>query len=765
MSDSATPDRQPRSFGSARAAIGLAKDIPIEPAHQWRFFRAGGFNQVKLETGADLINLGDLDQKLWVALACPIADLAFDRKTAALIDTDHDGRIRAPELIAAVQWAGAMLQDPGYLVEGRDSLPLAAINQSSTEGAAIFALAQNILAQLGRPESDTIFLDDAAAAAQTFAHALFNGDGVIIPESAEEIPTRTVIAEISACTGTVTDRCGKPGINQDKADAFFDECSAFDAWWQIAERQAAAVLPLGEKTADAAAAVNAIKTKVDDYFGRCRLAAYDPRAILFLNRTQEDYEKIVAKDISINVSELADFPLAQAAAGKPLPLEGPVNPAYAAALAHLRMAVLQPLLGNTSELTESGWATLQARLAPFNSLKAAQKGSAVEKLGIVRVREVLAGSARQNINALLDRDKSFEPQAAATIGVEKLIRFVRDLHLLCINFVNFQNLYAGDSPALFQAGVLYLDQRSCHLCLNVDDAARHSTMAGLAGAFLAYLDCARKGTGEKLSIVAIFSQGHDENLMVGRNGIFYDRKGLDYDATITKILPNPISLRQAFWLPYKKVVRLIEEQVSKRAAAADTSANPTLAPAAVAPPPAKPKFDPSVVALVSVAIGSLMAAFATFLAFLGKFAAWQLPLVAFGIMLIISGPSVLLAFVKLRHRNLGPILDANGWAINTSARINVPFGTRLTDIAQLPPGSKVDIHDRYAEKSAILPKFLAVVLIVAWFFVFIWDVGILHEWTKGWKTPLGKPFASASEKDEKEKSKSPAPTNNVSTNK
>jgi len=31
--------------------------------------------------------------------------------------------------------------------------------------------------------------------------------------------------------------------------------------------------------------------------------------------------------------------------------------------------------------------------------------------------------------------------------------------------------------------------------------------------------------------------------MVGRNGVFYDRKGRDYDATITKIVASPISLR------------------------------------------------------------------------------------------------------------------------------------------------------------------------------------------------------------------------------
>src|SRR5208337_1132001 len=112
----------------------------------------------------------------------------------------------------------------------------------------------------------------------------------------------------------------------------------------------------------------------------------------------------------------------------------------------------------------------------------------------------LAGEARARINALIARDKALQYEAAAIASVEKLTRFVRDLHTLCLNFVNFKNLYAGDTPAIFQAGVLYLDQRSCHLCLTVDDAAKHATMAGLAGAFLAYVDCARKGTGEKLSI-------------------------------------------------------------------------------------------------------------------------------------------------------------------------------------------------------------------------------------------------------------------------
>ena len=40
-------------------------------------------------------------------------------------------------------------------------------------------------------------------------------------------------------------------------------------------------------------------------------AAFDPRLAALVNRKEEDYASIVAKDLSINVAEVAGFPLAQ----------------------------------------------------------------------------------------------------------------------------------------------------------------------------------------------------------------------------------------------------------------------------------------------------------------------------------------------------------------------------------------------------------------------------------------------------------------------
>ena len=193
--------------------------------HTWKFFRAGGFDQVKLETGADLMNLDQLDQKLWVALACPTTGIEFCPKTAALIDTDGDRRIRANELIAAIKWAGSVLKNPDTIVKGGDSVALADIAD-----AALLASAKQILANLGKKDATAISLEDASDANKIFANTTFNGDGVIIAESTSDAAVKAVIADIVACFGSVNDRSGKPGIDQAKADAFFAECAAFDAW-------------------------------------------------------------------------------------------------------------------------------------------------------------------------------------------------------------------------------------------------------------------------------------------------------------------------------------------------------------------------------------------------------------------------------------------------------------------------------------------------------------------------------------------------------
>ena len=147
---------------------------------------------------------------------------------------------------------------------------------------------------------------------------------------------------------------------------------------------------------------------------------------------------------------------------------------------------------------------------------------------------------------------------------------------------------------------------------------------------------------------------------------------------------------------------------------ATTTANVDMAKA----PEAK-KVDVGTVAALGVAVGAIGTFITALIGYAaGVFKLGPLAVVAAfaGIMALISLPSVIIAYLKLRKRNLGPILDANGWAVNAKAKVNIPFGATLTSVAKLPPGAKRDHHDPYAEAGFPWKRvvFVGLVLILGW---------------------------------------------------
>lgn len=86
--------------------------------HHWRFVRTAGFDQVLLESGADVMALQRLGRKLWAALTCSASGIEFDARTLIHIDTDKDGRIRVLEIFAAIAWMKARFKNPDDLTRG-----------------------------------------------------------------------------------------------------------------------------------------------------------------------------------------------------------------------------------------------------------------------------------------------------------------------------------------------------------------------------------------------------------------------------------------------------------------------------------------------------------------------------------------------------------------------------------------------------------------------------------------------------------------------
>lgn len=710
-------------------------------SYRWSFFRAGGSDQVALETTDDLRNLRHLDPTLWVALACPVKGLEFDERTLELMDADGDGRIRVPEVLNAVEWVCAQLKDPAVLFRGGD-LALASISESSDESKRLLSSAREILKSLGKPDATHITVADTMERARVFAQSRFNGDGVVALDIIHDAALRRVAEEAIAAIGAATDRSGRAGVSQATLDAFFAECEAYNAWYSRSANESATLLPLGDATVPAFAALQAVRGKIEDYFARCRLASFDPRATASLNRDEADYAALAARDLPSAAAEVAAFPLARIEAGRALPLTEGLNPSWAGPMAVFVSAVVQPTLGSRSSLSEADWQQITAKFAAYAAWESEKHGAKVESLGVARVREILAGSAQSALNALVAEDAAVAPAMNAIDNVERLARYHRDLVLLLNNFVAFRDFYSRERPAVFQAGTLYLDGRRADLVVRVDDAGKHAALAGLAKCYLAYCDCTRP-SGEKLTVAATFTGGDSDNLMVGRNGVFYDRKGRDWDATITKVVENPISIQQAFWAPYKKLVRLIEEQVAKRAAAGQASSDAKVSSVATTAatldtqkPPAEPakKIDVGTVAALGVAVGAIGAFVTGILGYVTgvfKLPFWQVCLVFAGVVLAISLPSMAIAWLKLRQRNLGPILDANGWAVNGRVRMNVPFGAKLTTVGNVPLNAQSSFVVKYPEPPTALPKFVAALLGIAFVISLLNHYGVIHRLSGG----------------------------------
>ena len=700
--------------------------------HTWNFFRAGGFDQVQIDSGADMLALRELDQKLWAALSCPTRGIEFDACTLDMIDSDGDGHVRPNEVLEAIAWAGGMLTNPDLLIEGSDHLSLSDIDEGNEAGRQLLASVRHVLKSLGKPDAREISLADMDDVEKLVAGQEFNGDGVICAEQIADAGLREAVEDIAACAGSSADVSGQTGISQELASKFFDEAAAYEAWYAQGERDEA-VLFLGENTLAAAQAHDAVRAKIADYFTRCRLAAYDTRAAAPLSRAVEDYQQLAAHSLSAQSAEVADFPLATVEANKPLPLSAGVNPAWQTRLEAFRAQVVQPLLGNAGILSDSEWEALCARFAAFETWQAGKPQGNVEQLGIDRIREIISAGRRQQIDTLIAQDKAVEAEVKAIRSVEKLLHYKRDLFKLVNNFVSFRNFYTGRDKAIFQVGTLYLDGRSCELCVRVEDVNKHAVFANMSGACLVYCDCVRNGGAEKMSIVVPFTAGDSDFLTAGRNGIFYDRKGRDWNAQIVRIIDNPISIRQAFWSPYKKLAKAISEQLQKFAASKAGAVDDKMVKAVAEggkgvsePATPKPPFDvgkfAGIFAAIGLAIGAIGGILASVVSGVLGLKFWQIPLALVGLMLMVSGPSMAMAWFKLKKRNLGPILDACGWAINARAYINIPFGSSLTALADLPRGANRSLVDPYAERHVVWPYYLVIAMgIVS--LIGLWYVG------------------------------------------
>jgi hypothetical protein len=697
--------------------------------YPWKYASVGGTVRVKILSGKDICNLYQLDRKMWTVLSCPTEGLEFDEKALKMIDLDSDGRIRVDEVIRTSQWLTRVVRDPDLLLKEADSLKLEDFNADDPDGARLQASARQILKNLGL-KKDEISLEDTADNVKIFAGTRFNGDGIITPASAANEDTAKLIETIAGIASAM-DRSGVPGITTDQIEAFYTACGDYAEWQKAATKE---VFPFGDKTAEALAAVDAVKDKVADYFMRCKLIGFET-ALTGAVDVSVDKIAAIEGNLAAAADQIALQPLAKPVAECVLDFKA-VNPAWKAA-----MDAVTVLTGvGEKPVSEADWTALLAQFAPYCAHLEAKKGGEVEALGLDAIKTILKEDKKAELLALMEKDKAEEANALSIEEVDKVLRLNKYFYRFLNNYVVLADFYDPDRIAMFQAGKLYIDQRCTELCVKV--AGPSPEISSLSGMYILYCACHCEKLGKSFNIAAVLTDGDVDGLREGKNAVFYDRDGNDYTAKVVAIVDNPISIRQAFWAPYKKVARMISDKIDKAAAEKNEKSMAGLTDAADKATTVKADGDPKeavqpITSTFDIAkFAGIFAAIGIAIGYIGQFCVkviegaaalkfWQLVLVIIGIMLVISGPSMFIAWRKLRKRDLGPILNANGWAINAKSLVRVKFGKTLTSLAKFPKLTAVDPEARALRSRRWIFSILALLAICAGVLI---GLGVIKLW-------------------------------------
>ncbi|MFZ3110256.1 MAG: hypothetical protein WA234_06155 [Rectinemataceae bacterium] len=689
-------------------------------SNAWAFSRIGGVDQVVIRNGGDIANLAKLDQKLWAVLSMPTAQPGF-KDVFEYLDADRDGKIRVPDILRTIEELKNGLTSLDLLFEHNDTVSADQLADPELRDTAAQIQGKH-------PSIDLSMVDDTIG---SFSARPFNGDGIVTPATAQDEAVRALIAALAGAGYAAKDASGEIGVDGAALENFMADAGAYKAWLDGAEAFNG-LFASEEEGGSAVGLFKLIRSPLNDYFKRCRILAMASSSSA-MGELEALMASVLSRNLPEDAEELKRLPAALPDAACVLHLDGALHPAYGASIEAF-FALAGRKLAEANSVSQAEWEGIASLMDAYAAWTDAKPFTGASSLGAQVFGKSFSPEALAMVKALIEQDLAMAGKAEALRKLRILLVLKRDFLHILKNFVNLDEFYLR-KKGMFMSGRLFLDGRELELCLDVKNAAAHTTMAGLSSIYLIYCDLSRKDGGKK-SIVAALTAGDADNIFVGRNGIYYGTDGDDWDAVITKVVIQPISIREAFFSPYKLLIRTVEEFAMKRAAAAEAANMDKMKGAAQVTvngpkPDATPeqvlakKIDVGTVAAIGVALGSVGAMLTGILGIFFGMGAWM-PVGILAILLLISGPSMILAYMKLRKRNIGPLLNAEGWAVNGRLKINVPFGVTLSHLAVLPEGTTRLSKDPFAEKKK--PWALYIVLLIV--------IGLAVAYFLGWRGPI-----------------------------
>ena len=205
-----------------------------------------------------------------------------------------------------------------------------------------------------------------------------------------------------------------------------------------------------------------------------------------------------------------DMPLVTDEPDRVLPLKDHLNPKHLEAILAFAEKCVKPVLGERDSISRLEWKKVKAAFAPYRAWVAAKPVASA-------------------------------PAKAGLEDEERFLRYRMYLGEFLVNYVSMDRLYGGKGGAMFQTGVLRIDGKELNLCFHVDSEAAHSALSGRSECCVIYVKLSRPEEGATRTVCAVVTAGTVGGLYVGRNGVFYDRDGRNWQATVTKVVEAQVS--------------------------------------------------------------------------------------------------------------------------------------------------------------------------------------------------------------------------------
>ena len=676
----------------------------MSTAHKKTFRRYGRSYHLRIETGEDLKNILDLDEAHWVATNAPIKTINCDKTFLSLLDSDNNGRITCQEIKEAVSWLLGTLQDYAAVAERCRKLRLSAINADTYEGGKIHGAAEKILSRLGQSDAGEVTLEQVRQIKMEVESVPVSEAGVVLPQASEDAEIQEFLAAVIAATGGAPHPSGAPGVGSIQLDQFLTDAAAYTDWYEQGVLPGGVdkteVMPFGVETVGAFAALESIRGKIDQYFAQCEALVLDEQFVQKMGWTESELQDIDFDDPAAIEEVLRKAPLAKASATRLLRFEDLVNPYYAENLEHFRQIVAGPVLGDCgATLSAVQWTEIKAVFAAHQSWVQAKSGAAVEPLGRDKLQVYLDERFAQAVGGLIADSVKTAFVLDNIRLLERLILYQAFMIDMANNSVSLPHLYDPASRAMFEMGTLVMDGRRFNLAVRVEDRGQHAPVAKTSNMFVLYAEVARKDAGPTYEVAVPVTSGGKGNLCIGKRGVFCDIADNEYDAKVVYIIENPISYREALVSPFQRLARLLTGKIESITTAAekklDTGVSTSLSQIGPQGPAAGQPASQGSGLLTGgllmgggVAIAALSSAVAYITKTLTGVPKLNIILGILGAILLVLLPLSIIAFLKLRRRDLSAILEGSGWGINSRMRLTHKLRRFFTEKPAYPKGSR-----------------------------------------------------------------------------